>query len=110
MTTRGWNEAWLPLFDNLARMRKAWPTRGWCWDARLACVTSSFTVDQEPDARRAVALALSTEWTSTTIARAPVHLREGGDPAGGVRQGQLVLSSVPTDGLRRLALWWAAGV
>ena len=26
----------------------AWPTRGWSWDPRLLCVTSSFTTEQEP--------------------------------------------------------------
>ena len=53
MTIRGWNDAWQPVFDSLARMRASWPTRGWSWDPRLMCVTSSFTTEQEPAARTA---------------------------------------------------------
>lgn len=109
MTIRGWNESWQALFDSLARMKAAWPTRGWSWDPRLLCITSSFTTEQEPQARTATQLALQHEWTSATIARAPQQLQEIIEGAGGIRQGQLALSTGPINGLLAYGLWWPWG-
>jgi hypothetical protein len=109
MTIRGWNDAWLPLFESLGRMKAAWPTRGWSWDPRLLCVTSSFTIEQEPAARKATQLALQEEWTTATIARAPALLRDVVERAGGIRQGQLALSAGPFNGLLAYGLWWPWG-
>jgi hypothetical protein len=109
MSIRGWNDAWQPLFDSLGRMKMAWPTRGWSWDPRLSCITSSFTTEQEPQARAATQMALQNEWTPQTIARGPAQLRDVVERAGGVRQGQLVLSTGPTSGLLLFGLWWPWG-
>lgn len=109
MTIRGWNDGWLPIFESLARMKASWPTRGWSWDPRLSCVTSSFTTEQEPAARTATALALQNEWNTTTIARAPQALRDVAERSGGVRAGQLVLSTGPITGLLLYGLWWPWG-
>ncbi len=109
MTLRGWNDAWQPIFDSLGRMKIAWPTRGWSWDPRLFCVTSSFTTEQEPQARTATQMALQNEWTAQTISRAPPSLRDVVERAGGVRQGQLVLSTGPVSGLLLYGLWWPWG-
>lgn len=109
MTIRGWNESWQAMFDGLARMKASWPTRGWSWDPRLLCCTSSFTTEQEPAARQAVTLALPTEYTSATIARAPQQLRDVTERAGGVRAGQIVLSNGPINGLLVYGLWWPWG-
>jgi hypothetical protein len=109
MSIRGWNEAWQPLFDSLARMKSAWPTRGWSWDPRLFCVTSSFTTEQEPAARKAIQLALQAEWTSATILKAPQLVRDVVERAGGIRQGQLALSTGPVAALLVYALWWPWG-
>ena len=73
------------------------------------CVTSSFTTEQEPQARTAVKLALQNEWTSTSIVRAPQQLRDVVERCGGVRQGQLVLSTGPINGLTVFGLWWPWG-
>jgi hypothetical protein len=109
MTIRGWNDAWLPLFESLGRMRAAWPTRGWSWDARLLCVTSSFTTEQEPQARKATQIALQNEWNPATIVRSPQLLRDVVERSGGIRQGQLVLSTGPVNGLLLYGLWWPWG-
>lgn len=109
MTIRGWNEAWQPVFDSLGRMKASWPTRGWSWDPRLLCVTSSFTVEQEPAAHKATRMALQHEWTTATLARAPQQLRETVDRAGGIRQGQVALSTGPINGLLVYGLWWPWG-
>ncbi|MCL2726451.1 MAG: hypothetical protein FWD69_18685 [Polyangiaceae bacterium] len=109
MTIRGWNDAWQPLFESLGRMQASWPTRGWSWDSRLMCCTSSFSSEQEPAARAAAALALKHQWTQTTLARAPQALRDAVEHAGGVRAGQLILSSGLVSGLLAYGLWWPWG-
>lgn len=109
MSIRGWNDAWQPLFESLARMKGAWPTRGWSWDPRLMCVTSSFTSEQEAQARTATQMALQQEWTTASIVRAPQPLRDVAERSGGVRQGQLVLSTGPVSGLIVYGLWWPWG-
>lgn len=109
MSIRGWNDAWQPLFESLGRMKAAWPTRGWSWDPRLLCVTSSFTTEQEPAARKATQNALQNEWTSSTITRGPQQLRDVVERSGGIRQGQIVLSTGPINGLLVYGLWWPWG-
>lgn len=109
MTIRGWNEAWQPLFESLARLKAAWPTRGFSWDSRLSCITSSFTTEQEPQARTACKLALQNEWSATTIIRAPQLLRDVVERCGGIRHGQTVLSTGPVNGLMVFGLWWPWG-
>lgn len=109
MTIRGWNDAWQSLFDSLGLMKASWPTRGWSWDPRLLCITSSFTVEQEPAARAATRIALQNEWTSATLLRAPQALRDVVERAGGIRQGQIALSTGPVNGLLAYGLWWPWG-
>ncbi len=109
MSIRGWNDSWQPVFEALGRMKIAWPTRGWSWDPRLLCCTSSFTVEQEPQARTATQMALQQEWTSATIVRAPQTLRDVVERSGGLRQGQLALSTGPVNGLLVYGLWWPWG-
>jgi len=109
MTIRGWNDAWQPLFESLGRMKASWPTRGWSWDPRLLCITSSFTTEQEQQARKAVQSALQNEWSASTIAHGPQQLRDVVERAGGVRQGQLALSTGPVNGLLVYGLWWPWG-
>lgn len=109
MVIRGWNDAWQPLFDGMAKLKGGWPTRGWSWDSRFMCITSSFTVEQEPKARAAVALAMTREYTSTSIVGAPQALRDVVERCGGVRSGQLVLSAGPVMGLMAFGLWWPWG-
>jgi hypothetical protein len=109
MTIRGWHDSWQPVFDALGRMKASWPTRGWSWDPRLLCVTSSFTTEQEPAARKATQMALQNEWNAATIVRAPQPLRDVVERAGGIRQGQLALSTGPVNGLLVYGLWWPWG-
>ena len=100
---------WQPLFDALAQMRDAWPKRGWSWDSRFDCVASSFTSTIETEARAAAAKALPTVWTHTNISSGPPLLRELAESSGGVRAGQLILTSVAPGGYTAYGLWWPWG-
>ncbi len=98
------------LFGAMKEVRASWPSYGWSWDARVSCVTSSFSVELEGKARTVAAIALSTEWTPSTIQRAPAHLRELAERTGGLRAGQLLLSSAAIGGaLFAYGFWWPWG-
>jgi hypothetical protein len=93
----------------MRKLRTSWPARGWSWDTRLACVSSSFATEHEAAARAAAADALSTTWTSTTIAKATPQLREIAERTGGLRSGQLLFSGRSMGRITPYGLWWPWG-
>jgi hypothetical protein len=102
-------DSWSGLLRALKDLRAAWPTRGWSWDARLQCVSSSFITELESKARAATTTALPTEFTSATLSRAPVPYRELAERTGGLRSGQMLLVSVPVGPAFAYGLWWPWG-
>jgi hypothetical protein len=90
-------------------LRASWPSRGWSWDSRLSCVTSSFSVELEPKARSALGIVLLSEWTATSIRRAPAGIRELADRTGGVRSGQSVFARAVAGDSFAYGLWWPWG-
>jgi hypothetical protein len=102
-------ESWSLLFGALKELRTSWPSRGWSWDGHLSCVTSSFSAELDTKARTAAAFALSREWTSTTIQRAPPLLCDLAERTGGLRPGQLLLASAAVGANVAYGLWWPWG-
>ena len=101
-------DSWSVLLTPMRELRATWPSRGWSWDSRMTCVSSSFHAELDADAR-AAAHTLSSEWTSTTIQRAPSHLRDLAERTGGLRAGQKLVTT-PTVGASYLyGLWWPWG-
>jgi hypothetical protein len=89
--------------------RAAWPSRGWSWDKRLSCVTSSFADEIEAGARAAASGSFPSEWTSNTLQKAPQLVRDIVERAGGIRSGQRVLSSPVVGNAFIYCLWWPWG-
>lgn len=102
-------DSWEALFRGLKELRTAWPARGWSWDKRFSCVTSSFSSELDARARAAAGVVLTNEWTPTSIQKAPPHVRELSDRTGGIRAGQLVLSSASVGSSFAYCLWWPWG-
>jgi hypothetical protein len=98
-----------PLFEPLRRLRNEWPQRGWSWDSRVACVSSSFSTDLDQKNRGLALAALPSEFTSRSIVSAPPALREICDRAGGLRSGQLVYAGAPVGRVFAYGLWWPWG-
>jgi hypothetical protein len=109
MSTGPVGDGWSLLFGALKELRVAWPSRGWSWDTRLSCVTSSFNVEFEAKARTAVGAALPTEWTSATIQRALPPLRDIAERSGGLRAGQFIFTSANVGPHFGYGLWWPWG-
>jgi hypothetical protein len=106
--TSGYADAWSQLLTPMKELRAAWPARGWSWDSRLSCVSSSFAAELETNAR-AAAKALTSEWTSTTIQRASPLLRDLAERTGGLRAGQKLLTSATVGSSFIYGLWWPWG-
>lgn len=102
-------DSWSVLFHDMKGLRAVWPQRGWSWDGRFACVSSSFNVELEPKARAAAAIVLPSEWSTTTLYQAPPHLRELAERTGGLRAGQLLLSGTLVGRAYAYGLWWPWG-
>ncbi len=105
----GFADSWSVIVRALKDLRASWPTRGWSWDGRLSCVSSSFSTELEPKARAASMVALPSEFTTTTLARAPGYLRELAERTGGLRPGQMLLASAPVGHAFAYGLWWPWG-
>lgn len=95
-----------PLFEAMKRLKAAWPARGWSWDSRLMCITSSFAGEFEAKARTAAAEALPQRFTAATLATAPARIREVVERAGGLRSSQVALAGGNPAGLLAFGLWW----
>jgi len=69
---------WQPLFDGLRRLKSNWPARGWSWDSRLICITSSFHNDHAAKARTAAldALGWRPDLLLVCVAPAPAQFAE----------------------------------
>jgi hypothetical protein len=98
-----------PLLQPLRRLRADWPQRGWSWDSRFACVSSSFSVDLEQKNRTLALTAMPAEYTSRSIGSAPPTLREICDRAGGLRSGQFVFIGTAVGRVFPYGLWWPWG-
>jgi len=101
--------SWQPLFDRFAKLKADWPARAWSWDSRLICVTSSFTVEFDGKARSAALTALPLEYNAATLAKAPMELRRVAERSGGLRMGQMLLTSKEIGPLVPFGLWWPWG-
>ena len=101
--------AWKPLLDRFQRLKATWPARAWSWDSRLVCVTSSFAVELESKARAAALEALPLEYTAATLARASSDLRRVSERTGGLRMGQLLLTTRDPTPIVAYGLWWPWG-
>lgn len=94
------------LFAALARLRSAWPQRGWSYDNRFQCVASSFSADHAATARALVTALFPYVWTSRTLATAPAMFAQIAERTGGVRSAQQLLGAEPVGRLIPYGLWW----
>jgi hypothetical protein len=105
----GPREAWQNLYNVLQTFRGQWPARGWSWDSRLFCASSSFSTENEQRARAAVLGSFTVQWSSSSIGKAPTQLRELAERSGGIRSGQLLVATAAQGMPIAFGLWWPWG-
>ena len=101
--------AWKPLLDRFQKLKATWPARAWSWDSRLVCITSSFAVELESKARACALEALPLEYTAATLQRASSDLRRVAERTGGLRMGQMLLTTRDPTPSVAFGLWWPWG-
>jgi len=99
-------KSWLSIAPGLGKLKAAWPSRGWSWDGRLVCASSSFPVEREKEALEATAHGFPTEWSTSQLALAPQRLRDLLSRVGDIWPGQRLFTTGPLDGLYAFGLWW----
>lgn len=99
---------WEPIFEALGRLKQGWPARGFSWDNRIMCVTSSFTGEYSNTAHAAMGLALPLEYNHKTISAAHPSVRDIAEKSGGIRSNQRIFAShkEPSAGILLFGLWW----
>jgi hypothetical protein len=102
-------DAWSPVMAAFKNLRPSWPQRGWSWDSRQNCVASSFGTDLDQRVRTTLSSVLSVEWSPTRVSAAPPEVREVADRSGGLRAGQLLLTTTVPARYFAFALWWPWG-
>lgn len=93
----------------LAELRKNWIKGGWSWDHRFNCLASSFSVEQDAEARAVAMRYLPHEYTTKTIGTAPPPIREVAEGTGGVRVDQRLYCATPQGRIVAFGLWWPWG-
>lgn len=96
-------------FDLLGRFRRRWPGRGWSWDSRFNCVSSSFSAELEQEARSAIAQTFSLQYTQRSLRTAPPRIVEVAEGTGGLRPDQFLVLTDDYGGLEAFGLWWPWG-
>ena len=97
------------VFEELAQFRRRWPGRGWSWDPRILCVSSSFSTAVEVDARNAVSAVFKAQYTHRSLSKAPATVHEISEASGGLRPDQMIVTSETLGGLMAYGLWWPWG-
>ncbi len=97
------------LFDLLGRFRRRWPGRGWSWDSRFSCVSSSFSAELEQEARAAIAQTFALQFTQRSLRTAPPRVVEIAETTGGLRPDQLLVLTEDFGGHEGFGLWWPWG-
>ena len=97
------------LFEELALFRQKWPGRGWSWDPRINCVSSSFSTVLESEARTAITATFRVKYTEKSMPKAPAAVHEIAEATGGLRADQMIVTSDTVGGLMAYGLWWPWG-
>lgn len=99
---------WDPIFASLAEFKKLWPARGWSWDSRLICITSSIVGELVEPARAALKTGFKAEYTSKTITTAHPYMQEAVEKTGGLRSNQFAFAATeqPVGHMFIFGLWW----
>jgi hypothetical protein len=95
-----------PILDGFARLRAAWPQRGWSFDNRFECVASTFDADFAPTARALLAPVFPHVFSERTLSSASPGIRDAAVRTGGVRSTQMIFAASPVASLTPYGLWW----
>jgi hypothetical protein len=81
-------------------------TLSWKWDRRFETVLAEFKVEEQDRIRANLQRHLRTTWDSANVGNAPEIVRIIHDNLGGIRPGQFLFTSDPSQGALLFCTWW----
>jgi len=81
----------------------------WKWDSWLETVLAEFGVDNKDSTRAILERYLSSTWNSSNIGKAPDIVQIINSNLGGLRSGQLLFTSDPSQDAIIFCAWWPWG-
>ncbi|PQP34037.1 hypothetical protein C6A37_09840, partial [Desulfobacteraceae bacterium SEEP-SAG9] len=81
----------------------------WKWDSWLETVLAEFDVDNKDSTRAILERCLSSTWNSSNIGNAPAIVQLINSNLGGLRSGQLLFTSDPSQDAIIFCAWWPWG-
>ena len=81
----------------------------WKWDSLLETVLAEFDVDNKDSTRAILERCLSSTWNSSNIGNAPAIVQLINSNLGGLRSGQLLFTSDPSQDAIIFCAWWPWG-
>jgi hypothetical protein len=97
------------LFTALLQFKSTWPAGGWSWDNRFACLASTISQASSAEGWQAAQALFPHTWDGRTVRTAPPSVAKVSVETGGVRAGQVLLSTDAVDDLLVYGLWWPWG-
>ena len=81
----------------------------WKWDSWVESVLAEFGVDNKDSIRAILERCLSSTWNSSNIGNAPAIVQLINGNLGGLRSGQLLFTSDPSQDAIIFCAWWPWG-
>ncbi len=81
----------------------------WKWDSRFGTALAEFHVNDKEKVGAILQPYLSAVWNSANISKAPDVVQMVAKHFGGLRAGQVLLSSDPNKGICLFGAWWPWG-
>ena len=81
----------------------------WKWDSWVESVLAEFGVDNKDSIRAILERCLSSTWNSSNIGNAPDIVQIINSNLGGLRSGQLLFTSDPSQDAIIFCAWWPWG-
>ncbi len=95
--------------EQLRRLGRSWPNRGWTWDERSGCVASSFAGSNQGSYESVLSQVFEAHWDHRTISKAPAVVARVAERTGGIRSGQRIFAPAECGNVFPFALWWPWG-
>ncbi len=97
---------WETLFATLRTFRREFPARGWSWDGRFQCMTSSLPGEYAPNAEAIARRTFRDVYNARTLVHAPANIVDLCERTGGLRGNQHCFTLGPIGGVIVFGLWW----
>jgi len=91
------------------RLNASWGVLSWKWDQRFEAFLAEFSVDKRDEFRSILERDFSNVWDSSNIREAPDVVKMCNNNFGGLRSGQLLFTTDPSQDVFICGAWWPWG-